>query len=218
MGWVLILLFAVIAFAALWRFGRMERNGLQLLGAALLLALAGYAWQGNPGLAGSPKHPPEEAEPVDSAFSSMRQDMLGRFDTADRWLTMADSYLKRGDTRGAAALIGSAVRAHPNNSTLWIGYGNALVLHSGGMMTPAAELAFRRASRLAPDHPAPKFFYGLALAQGGRLNEAEAIWRALLASAPPSAQWRTQIERQIELVERARAISAMQSGGGAPQP
>jgi cytochrome c-type biogenesis protein CcmH/NrfG len=46
------------------------------------------------------------------------------------------------------------------------GLGNALVLHADGMMTPAAELAFQRAAKLAPDHPGPKFFYGLAWRKG----------------------------------------------------
>jgi cytochrome c-type biogenesis protein CcmH/NrfG len=83
-------------------------------------------------------------------------------------------------------------------------------------MTPAAELAFRRAATLARNHPAPKFFYGLALAQGGRLDEAEALWRGLLADAPAGARWRSQVEQQIMLVERARAIAAMQAGQAPP--
>ncbi|HEY0413547.1 MAG TPA: tetratricopeptide repeat protein [Allosphingosinicella sp.] len=210
MGWMVILLLALLLLAGLWRFARLERTGLQLLGAALLLALAGYAWQGHPDLAGSPKRAAEQQAVPESAFAAMRRDLLGQFDTADHWLTMADSYSRQGDTEGAAQLIAAALRAHPNNPTLWIGYGNALVVHAGGMMTPAAELAFRRAGALAPNHPAPQFFYGLALAQGGRLDEAEAIWRRILAGAPPSARWRAQVERQIALVERARAIAAMQ--------
>ena len=44
-------------------------------------------------------------------------------------------------------------------------------------MTPSAELAFRRAAQIAPEHPGPKFFFGIALAQGGKFDEAERIWR-----------------------------------------
>jgi cytochrome c-type biogenesis protein CcmH len=208
MGWVIILLLAAAAFIALWRLGRLDRAGMQLLAAALLLALAGYSWQGRPGLAGSPHRPVERENVPESAFTAMRGQMLGRFDTADRWLTIADSYLRRGDTQSACELIAAALRAHPSNATLWVGYGNALVLHGGGLVTPAAELAFKRAARLAPDHPAPRFFYGLSLAQGGRLDEAERIWRALLATAPADASWRPQVEQQIQLVEQAKAMSA----------
>src|SRR3546814_2205308 len=58
MGWVLIVLMAALVFVALWRFGRFDKAALQFLGAALLIALAGYAWQGRPGLEGKPVPPP----------------------------------------------------------------------------------------------------------------------------------------------------------------
>jgi cytochrome c-type biogenesis protein CcmH len=212
MGWIVTLLLAGAVFVAVWRFGRLDKAGLQILGAALLLAVAGYAWQGSPGMPGSPKRAVEHKEVPESIFASMRRGMLGRFDTADQWLTLAESYSRDGDTRGAAEIIRAGLRAHPNNATLWVGYGNALVIHAGGLMTPAAQLAFDRAAKLAPDHPGPKFFYGLALAQGGRLAEAEKVWRDLLATAPPDAQWRAQVEQQLQLLEQERA-----SGQGSGQ-
>jgi cytochrome c-type biogenesis protein CcmH/NrfG len=205
MSWIVMLLLAAAVFVAVWRFGRLDRAGLQILGAALLLAVAGYAWQGRPDLAGSPKRPVEHKAVPESAFASMRGTMLGRFDSADRWLTMAEAYSRDGDTRSAADIIRAGLKAHPDNATLWVGYGNALVMHAGGLMTPAAQLAFDRAAKLAPDHPGPKFFYGLSLAQSGRLAEAEKVWRDLLATAPPDAQWRAQVEGQLQLLEQARA-------------
>ncbi|MGZ8331925.1 MAG: hypothetical protein ACXWUZ_02080 [Allosphingosinicella sp.] len=102
MGLLALLILALAAFAATWRFGRLDRAGAQFLASALLLACAGYAWQGSPGLAGSPKAPPATQDLPESAFSRMRQNMLGRFDTADRWLTIAEGFQRRGDTRGGA--------------------------------------------------------------------------------------------------------------------
>jgi cytochrome c-type biogenesis protein CcmH/NrfG len=75
-------------------------------------------------------------------------------------------------------------------------------------MTPAAELAFQRAAKLAPDHPGPKFFYGLALAQGGKFDEAETVWRNLLASAPTDAGWRSMVEERLAMVAQAKAAGA----------
>jgi cytochrome c-type biogenesis protein CcmH len=207
MGWLFVVVAATALLAALWRFARLDRAGLQFLGAALLLALAGYAWQGHPRLAGSPHRPPEHRGLPDSEFAKVRQDLLGRFDTADRWLTIADAYNREGDTEGAAQIIEAALKAHPNDADLWVGLGNALVIHGGGMMSPAAQLAFQRAAAIAPDHPGPKFFYGLALAQGGHLDEAERIWRDLLASAPPGAVWRGAIEERLRMIDQARAAS-----------
>jgi cytochrome c-type biogenesis protein CcmH/NrfG len=217
MGWIILLALAAAAFAIFWSWVRPGRAGAQLLAAAILFACAGYAWQGHPDLAGAPRHPDGEGSPVQSAFSAMRGEMLGRFDAADRWLTVSDSFLRGGDTKGAAEVMQSAVREHPANAFLWIGYANALVLHGNGLMSPAAALAYRRAQALAPNHPAPRFFYGLSLAQGGQLDEAETVWRDLLASSIPAGKWREQVQAQIDLVEKARAMAALQRGQGQAQ-
>jgi len=205
-GWLFLLVFAALVLGLLWRFARLDRNGLQFLASALLLAMAGYAWQGSPGLAGSPKRAGAEERVPDSLFTQMRPDLLGRFDNADRWLRMAEAYQRDGDTESGAKMIRQALKQHPRDVDLWVGYGNALVIHADGMMNPAAQLAFQRAAQIAPDHPGPKFFFGLALAQSGRFDEAERIWTELLATAPPSANWRAAIERQLEALRQARAM------------
>ncbi|HEX5185114.1 MAG TPA: tetratricopeptide repeat protein [Allosphingosinicella sp.] len=211
MGWVFILILALAVFAALWRFGRLDKGGLQFLAASLLLAFAGYAWQGHPRLAGSPRRPPEHRGVSDSEFVKIRHDLLGRFNNADSWLTLAEAYERDGDTLGGAQIIEAALKAHPNDPDLWVGLGNALVVHGGGMMNPAAQLAFDRAAALAPNHPGPKFFYGLALAQSGRIDEAEKVWRDLLATAPPNAMWRSAIEQRLQMIEQIRAMAAQAS-------
>ena len=204
MGLLVLTLLVAASFVAIWRFGGLDRAGLQFLAAGLLLACAGYAWQGSPGLAGSPKDPAERPPAPETAFAALRKDMFGQFDTADRWLGMSERYLGRGDTRQASGLIRSAIRAHPDNAILWTGYADTLVLHGDGLLSPAADLAFRRAVSLAPKHPGPRIFYGIALAQNGRLEEAELAWRQALALSPPTAAWREGLERQIEMVKQAR--------------
>jgi cytochrome c-type biogenesis protein CcmH/NrfG len=205
MGLLIILLLALAAFAAIWRFARLDRAGAQLLASALLLACAGYAWQGSPGVGGSPQAAAERPPVPETAFATLRKDMFGQFDNADRWLTLSEPYLSRGDTREGAGLIRSAIRAHPDNAILWTGYGDALVLHGNGVLSPAADLAFRRAVSLAPKHPGPRIFHGIALAQNGRFEEAELRWRQALALSPAAAPWREGLEQQIEMVRQARA-------------
>jgi cytochrome c-type biogenesis protein CcmH/NrfG len=205
MGWLLMIGLAGAVLLALWRFARLERAALQLVASALLIAMAGYAWQGSPGLAGKPVPPPVRQDLPDSAFAQTRGSMLGQFDTASRWLTMADHFHRIGDTQTAVGIIRAGIRAHPEEVDLWVGLGNALIIHADGMMTPASELAFQRAASLAPDHPAPKFFYGLALVQGGRLEEAERIWSGLLATAPADAGWRPMVAERLALLQRARS-------------
>ncbi|HEX8513419.1 MAG TPA: tetratricopeptide repeat protein [Allosphingosinicella sp.] len=205
MGLLILLILALASFAAIWRLAGLDRAAAQLVAAALLLACAGYAWQGSPGSSGSP-HGGAGRPPVpETAFGTLRKDMFGQFDKADWWMGIAESRLRRGDTREAAAAIRSGIRANPGNATLWTGYGDALVLHGNGLLSPAADLAFRRAVSLAPKHPGPRLFYGIALAQNGRLEEAELAWRQALALSPAGAPWREGLERQIEMVRQARA-------------
>lgn len=205
MGWIAMVLLTLLAGAGLTVFVRCDKGALQFTAAALLLALAGYSWQGHPGLPGAPKAAPGRQQLPDSDFAKTREDMLGRFDRAWVWMNMADAFQRRGDTQSAAELLQSAVRRNPQNADLWVGYGNALVVHGGGMMSPAAQLAFQRAAALAPDHPAPRFFYGLALAQGGNYDAAERIWRELIANAPADAQYRRIVEERLQALAQARA-------------
>lgn len=205
MGWIILLLLALAAFAGLWRFARLDTGPLQFLLAALLVAFAGYAWQGRPSLEGTPRAAAAPDRVPPNPFAEVRREVFGGFDTADRWLTIAESYQRRGDTRSAAGVLRSALRAHPQNAALWTGYANALMLHAGGVITPAADLAFRRAAGLAPGHPAPRLFYGMALLTGGRFADAERIWRQTLVLAPPDARYRPGLEQQLAMIAQARA-------------
>jgi cytochrome c-type biogenesis protein CcmH len=54
MGWVFALGLAALSFAGLYLSKRCSRAALQIAGAAILLAIAGYAWQGRPGMTGHP--------------------------------------------------------------------------------------------------------------------------------------------------------------------
>ena len=218
MGWVAMLVLTLAVFAGLWRFVRADKAALQFLAAALLLAVAGYSWQGRPGLEGRPKPPPERQRLPESDFAGMREDMLGRFNYASTWLTIAESYQRRGDTRSGAEVIRSGLRESPNNADLWVGLGNALVVHGDGMMSPAAQLAFQRAAAIAPDHPGPRFFYGLALAQGGNYDEAERIWRGVVAEAPAGAEWRTMVEERLQALQQARTMGQIPGPAAAPPP
>mgnify|MGYP003578244623 CR=1 FL=1 len=211
-----MIVLAVATGAGLWVFFRRDLGALQFLAAALLLALAGYAWQGRPGLEGTPKPPPERQEVPETAFGETREDMLGRFDRAWYWLNMSEGFARRGDTQGAAKVISAGLRDSPDDPDLWAGLGSALVTHAGGMMTPAAQLAFNRAQALAPEHPAPRFYYGLALAQGGQFDEAERTWRSLLEQAPPDAEYRRILEDQLQGLQQARASGRIPPAAPAP--
>jgi cytochrome c-type biogenesis protein CcmH len=57
MGWAFVIGFAAVAWIAFWRSGRCPRAALEVIGAALLLAIAGYGWLGSPDMPGKPVVP-----------------------------------------------------------------------------------------------------------------------------------------------------------------
>ncbi len=207
MGWLILLVLVVLVGAGLWRFAALPRSTLELLGAALLIGVAGYAWQGSPGLAGRPTPPPADVRQPDSVFASERPKMMERFGTDAAVLDAADAFHRQGWNRYAIAIIQGGLSRHPDSADLWVGLGNALVIHGGGMMSPAAELAFQRAAKINPDHPGPPFFMGLAYAQAGQLERAEAIWRGLLAKAPADAPWRRDLEERVAMIAAQRSAA-----------
>ena len=193
MGWVIMLALAVLLLLGLWRWVGKDAGALQFLGAAVLLALAGYAWQGRPSLAGAPKAAQAEAPRPKSDFAQLRRPLLGEVDNANAWLTASDSYLESGDTERAVHLIQDAIAKTPNDMDLWLGLADALIQHAGGTITPAAQLAFTRAARIAPYHPAPDFFFGVAMARMGQVAAAEQSWQQVLAKPQVSDLWRETV-------------------------
>lgn len=202
-GFLWLLLLVALVLAALRWLG-LKGPLLSLAAAASLFGAAGYAMQGRPGLAGSPARGTAELRHL--PLAKARHAMLGQFTSSERWLIIADSYAARGKTEDAVGLIQSGLRAHPDDYVLWVGLGNALVDHAG-VMTPAADLAFRRAEKLAPWSPAPPFFRGVALLRSGERDAALETWKAVLASAPADAGWRPLVEDGVAMIERGQAGS-----------
>jgi uncharacterized membrane protein YfcA len=57
MGWIFAFGLGACSFAGLYFSKRCSRLALELAGAAILVALAGYGWQGKPDMAGNPVTP-----------------------------------------------------------------------------------------------------------------------------------------------------------------
>ena len=199
-GWGVLVLLLAVSLAAAWLL-RLRGAMLQLTAAALLIGAAGYALQGRPSLAGSPAERTASTQVV--PLTGARRAFFGEFSGNEHWLIMSESLARGGRTADAVGLLRSAVSEHPRDVALWVGLGNALVDHSR-VLTPASELAFKRAQELAPDHAAAPFFYGLALARSGDREGAIVKWRQVLANAPADASWRPLVEDAVAALDGAR--------------
>jgi len=207
-GWVGLLVLVAASLGLLWAL-RVRGTMMHLSVAALLFGSAGYAFLGQPELPSSPRSAEQRRPPI--PLTNLRHAFFGQFTPTEHWLVMSESLASRGRTQEAAGILQSAVREHPGDPALWIGLGNALADHAG-TLTPASELAFRRAQELAPTYPAPRFFYGLALARSGDPKDALILWRQILAEAPADASWRPFVEDAVAALEGPRRSAHAATG------
>lgn len=191
---------------------------LALSAAAIIGAAAFYLVLGRPDLGGSPHQDPgrERIAAGDSELSlnELVDNLLGHLaenpEAMEGWQHLRRAAPALNRQADWAAALARAVAARPDNFELRVYYLESLLAMGQGQVTPAAELALRQAMAMDPKAPVLRYYQGLALMQGGKAAEAEAVWQDLLAEAPPEADWRGQIMRRI--------AEARQVQGKAPAP
>ena len=212
MTWALVIGLALATFAVLALVLKVPRPSWELLGATLLVGLAGFAWQARPQQPGAPK--PEAVSSASggaelvAARKALASDPTA---TPNRWTMIADGFARNGQYGNAAAVLLGAVEKDPKNADAWVAMGNALIAHAEGNVTPAALQAYSRAAKADPAHPGPPFFLGLALAQNGRLQEGRALWADLLQRSPADAPWRKDLEARLARLDEFIAEQEQQA-------
>ena len=206
MGWAILAVVLAGALGLLW-LQRVRGGMLTAAAASLLLGASGYAFQGRPDLPGGPARSVDKSDIF--PLTDARHAFFGHFTPAESWLRISEALARDGKSEDAVGILQNAARRYPGDPQLWIGLGNALVDHAHAL-TPPAELAYRRAAQLVPGHPAPAFFYGLALARSGDREGAVAIWRDVLQKAPANAQWRPLVEQGVAALSQPAAKPAPQ--------
>jgi cytochrome c-type biogenesis protein CcmH len=200
-GWIIIIALAVLTALGILAVNPARRRLWQPVLAALVLAFAGYSWQGNPDYKSAPANAAEAEQGAADALIKMRSDMDQSYGVAKTWLVTADGFARDGNYQAAAGYIQAGIKQHPDNADLWSALGLVLMLAADGDLTPPAKLAFDKARNLAPQQPAPDYFEGLAALFDRKPVETLVKWRALLAQATPKAKWRAPLESQVKGLE-----------------
>ncbi|MBQ1497066.1 MAG: cytochrome c biogenesis factor-like protein [Sphingomonas sp.] len=218
MGWGMLATVAVVAVLALALL-RYPRRLWTVPATAIMLGAAGYAWQGSPGLPGHPVAPGGQRVEVDQGLIDLRDAMFGKYGTyAWSYGNLADAMLRQGDRERAVKVWQGAVRQVPEDVALWTGFGSALAEYDGNQISPAAQFAFDKAFALAPEHPGPPFFYGLALVRANRFAEAEPWWEKAVALTPAKASYRQALMARLLMLEVFLQEQARREGRPMPGP
>jgi hypothetical protein len=147
MGWLFLLLFITLAFATLWRFGKLPTVALQVSAAALMIAAMGYAWQGSPSLSSTPAAALRQAPAIDTS-AALSRPMKPAFTREEMAVNTAEALIRAHNTTGAISLLKDELKGTQRQPMLWVALGNALVAHNGGIPSPASDYAFKRADAL----------------------------------------------------------------------
>ncbi len=213
-GIMIAAMLAAIALLLVYGVVRGPIGRMAAPGAALLLGLAGYAWQGNPALPGHPVDAAKRPPAFDERLVDRRRAMSDRLGPANGWIILSDGLARQGDTENAANALVSGLRQYPREPALWVALGNALVAHGNNTTSPAADYAFRQAERTAPrDALAPRYFHGLALAQSNDLEGARKLWLSLALDLPDDHPFRLELARNLMMID---SIEARRDGRPVP--
>jgi cytochrome c-type biogenesis protein CcmH len=220
MIWVLVIGLAALALAAMALLFRLPREAGRTELAALALGLAGYAAQGSPGTPGAPKAaapltPGEGANLVELRRAVLPEEQWSRHNA----MITADGFTRRDRYADAATFLLGATRANPRDGEAWLALGNNLVAAADGAVTPAAQLAYRRAEAAAPQSPGVPFFVGVDQLQAGNFADARGLWLEAAKRAPEGSAARKAIEDRIARLDAImqQMMKMQQQQGAHPQ-
>jgi cytochrome c-type biogenesis protein CcmH len=196
------------------------------------LSLALYLAYGAPGLPGQPlsqrlaesvraDKPNDLVAKVEARLRERPEDGVG-------WDVIAPVYYAMGRYADAAGAYSNALRLVGESSERLQGFANARIRAENGIVPEDARGALERILVIAPNLKEPRIWLALAKEQDGRLGDAAADYRKLIAEAPADAPWRKALEERLAGLESDGSKSAagnnrgdQGSGGaasGAPPP
>jgi len=209
----------VVGEASTWR-----RRGTALAGLAFLSigAMALYLALGSPDLPGMPLGARQSAQTdsdrtVEALIAKVEAHVNANPEDGRAWEVLAPVYMRIGRYDNAVIAWANTIRISGPNAAREADYGEALVAAANGVVTEEAKAAFQRALALDNTDVMARFYMGMAADQDGRRAEAEAIWKDIIAQAPPGAAYLEMVRHTLER-KAPGTPSAEAPAAGAPDP
>ena len=202
--------------------GRAPR--MALVGVALALPVAAL---GLYLLFGSPRLPdqPLAARLQDPASETNLAALVARVEARLRshpeegegWDVIAPVYMSGRRYADAADAYGQAIRLLGPSAKRLSGYGQALVLEKGGMVSEEARRSLEQALALDATLVEPRILLAIAKEQDGDYAAAIEDWRGLLKREGADETWRAMVETRIANAEAHLSGTAPPAPDAPPQ-
>jgi cytochrome c-type biogenesis protein CcmH len=166
-----------------------------------LAAVAFYLPLGSPELGDFPlaarSRAPDGQQPLVNLVAQVEAHLETNPTDGRGWTVLAPVLGRLGRYDDAVRAWRNAISYAGDSSDRRADLGEALVAAAGGVVTGEAKAEFERALSMNAEEAKASYFLGVAAEQDGRSADAAAIWKAMLAKAPPDAPWRPLVQAAI---------------------
>ena len=187
---------------------------LPLGAAALYLAI------GSPQVPGAPLAErlaaAHENAPIAKLVAQVETHLEKNPDDARGYAVLAPVYLRLGRFADAVNANRKVIALSGETAQRQADLGEALTASANGIVTVEAKAAFERAVALDKSEPKARFFIGVAAEQDGDKAKAAAIWRDMLAQAPPGAPWTATVQQALASIGEAAPASPLTAAPPGP--
>lgn len=211
--WFSLVLVAGVLAGGFVLYGRIGAPGYPDLPLAARLARSEEIYQSRPPQAEAEAAAPKPARPAADPeqvklMDQLRAAVAGRPDDLQGHELLARNEAAMGNFSAAAvaqarviALKGAGAAATDHAAE-----ADALILATGGYVSPEAEAALKKALDLDPRNGTARFYMGLMFAQNGRPDLTFKLWRPLLEDGPQDAPWIPVLRDQITGIAAAAGV------------
>jgi cytochrome c-type biogenesis protein CcmH len=180
-----------------------------------------YVALGSPNVPGQPAFAraktPQGSQSIASLVSQVEAHLATNPNDGAGWEVLAPVYMRLGRFDDAVQAWRKSLALNGVTAGREANLGEALVAAANGVVTAEAKQEFERAVAQDPHDPKGQYFLGLAAEQDGNRDGAAAIWRTMLAAAPPDAPWVQFVNVALARVTGEAAAGPL-GPGAAPGP
>lgn len=166
-----------------------------------LLAGALYLRYGTPMLEGFPVASRAAVPPAQASLETLVAQVEAHLEKNPKdgrgWEVLAPVLLKLGRTVDAVRAQRNAIAFSGETAARRADLGEAIAAAAGGVVTAEARQEFDRALALDAGEVKARYFSAVAAMQDGKADQAGAIWRDMLKSAPADAPWRPLVAQAL---------------------